>query len=267
MFKKVKTWLKDKVSKFTFKDWLLILCGVLILGLIIYSHYWKDKSLEYYNQRGILTDSLTTYKNKLGEEYAAKNSLIMSANDLKKYNEDLWNEYKNLKNANPLVLTKTNLTTEIREIQGKNDTVWITPHTPEPGNASETQIPDLKDYKYEWSAKDSTWYTLRGETTFTGRDVRNFNARIPEFKMNSNLTLDVIDEKENLRVIAKTDNPYINVSDIQSVVIDPRKSPTLKKYFPQKRWGIGPQVGIGLTGDLKFRPYIGIGIQYSIFNF
>jgi len=257
MFKRFKNWFINKIKSFTFKDWLITLTALTAIGLLIYGNYWKNKSLEYYNQRGIYSDSLTVYKNKLGEEYAAKNTLIMNKNELEKYNKELWKEFKNLKD-NPLVLTNTVLKTEIKEIAGKHDTTYITPN---PDN------PDLKDYKFEWSAKDEPWYSMKGVTQVTGADVHNFSTKVPEFKMNSNLKLNLIENKENLQVIVKTDNPYINVDDIESVVIDPRKSKTLKSYFPQKKWGIGPQVGVGLTSDLKFRPYIGIGIQYSIINF
>lgn len=257
MFRSLKNWLKDKISKFTFKDWVIVLTVFTALALLIYGNYWKNKSLEYYNQRGIYSDSLTVYKNKLGEEYAAKNTLIMDKATLKKYNDELWEEYKKIKD-NPLVLTNTVLKTEIKEIEGKHDTTYIAPNI---------QNPELKDYTFEWSAKDSVWYMMQGVTKVSGKDVQNFSTRIPEFRMNSNLKLNLIETKENLQVVAKTDNPYINIDDISSVVIDPRKSKTLKKYFPQKRWGIGPQVGVGLTSDLKFRPYIGVGIQYSIINF
>lgn len=255
MFAKIITYFKNVFKSFTFKDWLLLILSIVVLSLYFWGKHWENKSIEYANQRGIYTDSLTIYKNKLNEEYAAKYTMIMNEKDLKLYNKELWNELKSLKD-NPLVITKTNLETVVREIQAKNDTVYVHDNI-ETG---------LKDYTYNWSAKDSIWYSVKGISTVSG-DFKTFNTTIPELKINSNLTLDLIETKQNLQVIAKTDNPYMNVSDIKSVVIDPRKSKILKSYFPQKKWGIGPQVGVGVTSDLKVRPYIGVGIQYSIFNF
>ena len=44
---------------------------------------------------------------------------------------------------------------------------------------------------------------------------------------------------------------------------------TIVKKTKPKRWGIGVQVGYGLTlqPQPKFSPYIGVGISYNIFNF
>jgi hypothetical protein len=41
---------------------------------------------------------------------------------------------------------------------------------------------------------------------------------------------------------------------------------TITKYPKPTRWAIGPQVGYGFTYD-KPSPYIGVGIQYSLFKF
>ena len=255
MFNNFKNNMKSVVQNLSLKDWLLITLSVFMLGFYFYGRYYKNKSIEYYNQRGIWADSVSLYKNKLGEEYASKLTLIMDNKDLKKYNEDLYNEVKNLKD-NPLVITKTDLQTVIKEVAAKNDTVYV----------HDTDTQGVKNYTYEWSVKDSVWYSVKGISEIKS-DFSSFKTTIPELKLNTALTLNLIETKENLQVIAKTDNPYVRISDIQSVVIDPKKSKTLKSYFPQKQWGVGPQVGIGLTGDLKFRPYIGLGVQYSIINF
>jgi hypothetical protein len=41
---------------------------------------------------------------------------------------------------------------------------------------------------------------------------------------------------------------------------------TITKYPKPTRWSIGPQVGYGFTYN-KPSPYIGVGIQYSLFKF
>jgi hypothetical protein len=68
-------------------------------------------------------------------------------------------------------------------------------------------------------------------------------------------------------VLARTDNPYIVIDDVQGAFIDPTKSNVIKSYFKPKRWGIGLQGGIGVCGDLKIRPYIGVGISWSLIQF
>ncbi|MBO6271815.1 hypothetical protein J6O48_03430 [bacterium] len=56
------------------------------------------------------------------------------------------------------------------------------------------------------------------------------------------MTLNIIDDKKNksLRIIGKTDNPYINITNMDGVVFDPTKSDILKKYYKPKKWSIGP---------------------------
>ena len=45
--------------------------------------------------------------------------------------------------------------------------------------------------------------------------------------------MDIIDDKKNNRfkLIARTDNPYINIINMDGVVFDPTKSSVLKKYY------------------------------------
>ena len=67
-------------------------------------------------------------------------------------------------------------------------------------------------------------------------------------------TLDVIEKENKLKIIGTSDNPYVSITDFNGAVIDPTTSDVLKNCFKQKRWGIGPQVGVGVSRDLKFSP-------------
>lgn len=52
---------------------------------------------------------------------------------------------------------------------------------------------------------------------------------------------------------------------LDSIYVFPKTiTETHKIREPPKRWGLGIQVGAGYCGDVKFRPYIGIGISYNI---
>jgi hypothetical protein len=89
-------------------------------------------------------------------------------------------------------------------------------------------------------------------------------------KVNTGITLDLIDDGKQLRVITKSENPYINVNDINSVVIDPIKSKTLSKYFNRQHFIVGPYIGYGIgihDNKLIHTPTIGIGVTYKIFGF
>ena len=49
----------------------------------------------------------------------------------------------------------------------------------------------------------------------------------------------------------------------------PREVITIKEKRKHKRWGVGFQVGYGLTlkGNPQFTPYIGVGVSYNLFSF
>jgi hypothetical protein len=61
-------------------------------------------------------------------------------------------------------------------------------------------------------------------------------------------------------------------ASLDELLIFPRKEIITIKQVPKpKRWSIGIQAGYGIPLNLKgaqqFAPYIGIGIQYNLFNF
>ena len=83
------------------------------------------------------------------------------------------------------------------------------------------------------------------------------------------LTMDVIDNGEQLKVLAKTDNPYACIQGVSSVVIDPTQSPTLMRYAYPKRFTFGPYVGLGVWGGLNgFNAGVtfGFAVQYRLFG-
>lgn len=63
-------------------------------------------------------------------------------------------------------------------------------------------------------------------------------------------------------------------ASLDSILVYPRLevvtiNNTHTEVSRQKRWGIGVQVGYGITvnGTPQFSPYIGVGISYNILNF
>lgn len=67
--------LLEQLKRLSFKDWLIIVMGFLLLGTFLaYKHYMK-----LANERIVVSnDSLTIYKNKLDSEYVAKNVYIQT---------------------------------------------------------------------------------------------------------------------------------------------------------------------------------------------
>lgn len=241
------------------KDYVIIILGVLSIALLLGLCVTYNKYKETKKEIVIWTDEVYSYINKYNEEYAAKKTYILKAEQLEEYNKQLFEEYQSLKD-HPLVITNT-------EILFKTDTV-------------NTSIYDLfftnNKIKWEWQAKDSTYYSINGESGVTIKDSTECNVYTTIFnqEMNANLTMDVIDDGKQLSVIAKTNNPYVSLHNMQSVVIDPNTCPTIKNYFKPKRWGFGPSIGAGILYGIDFNSnsivgvggYIGIGLHYDIFQ-
>ena len=246
LLKNIASWLFTKIKKLDFKDWLLIIVTIVAIMTAISARYYHNKSLYptvIYN-----TDSLEVYKNKLKEEYTAKNIYVQTIDQLKQNNSELYDEIKNLK-ENPIVVTKTNIVV-------KTDTVYM---------SSDTIIaPNDTLRELYWSANEQNgYYSIKGQTNVR-TDFSSFNTQINLFNIPITLTMDIIEKDEKLQFIGRSDNPYVTITNINGVIIDPVNSDVIKSCFKPKRWSVGPQVGIGVDADLKFSPYIGVGITYGI---
>lgn len=232
-----KTTISEKIGKMTGKDWLLVILGVIIIILIIISLIYRHK---YYDERGqvvIVNDSISYYKNKYNEEYIAKNTYVLENKYLQQYNDELYAEYKALKD-NPLVITKTVVVTKLDTVKTKVDSL----------------INDSNMIAWGWSAEDSTFYRISGKSE-VDLEKLDVNTVINELEINASVTLDLIDDGKQMKVIAKSDNPYMCLENVDAVVIDPDKCPTLQRYYKPKRWGFGPYVGVGFGG--------GVGVGFN----
>lgn len=245
----------DKKHKLDVKDWIIIAFGIIILLLGIGCAIYYHKFQKAEEQIIIWNDSTYFYKNKYDEEYIAKNTYILKANQLQKYNDELYKEYKSLKD-NPIVITKTEVVTNI-------DSVNTNTH-----NATSNDVL----LAWCWDASDKDYYKISGGSTANFNNPDSSKTFIENMQVNANLTLDVIDNGEQLAVIAKSDNPYMNLGVKQSVIIDPLNSPTLKNYYKPKRWGLSVYLGTSINVGydpihnnigINFGPSAGFAITYD----
>lgn len=241
--------IKELFQKLTLKDCAIILLLITSIIFFISSNYYKKKSLTPIVEYS--TDSLTTYKNRLNEEYAAKEIFIQTIDQLKESNSNLAQEVKNLKD-HPIIITNT--VTEFRV-----DTV--------PMSSGDISKLDVNLYKLPFKSEENTFYALEGAAyvnTITKPD--SFNVVINNLSVPDSLTIDVIEKGKDLLVIAKPTNPYVSVNKMSSVIIDPTSSKNISKYF-NKRWSIGPYVGVGIDNRLNTGVSVGVSLQYSLFRF
>lgn len=242
--------LRESLTKLSLKDWLLIFLTVLCLSFYFeYRHYYHKSLTPTIVYK---TDSLDVYKNKLKEAYASVNVYVQDKNQLKKQNTQLAEELKKLKD-NPIVITKTKVKVYVDTIYAESDTI----------------IQQDTIYDLHWHYLEPNNYFSMNGLTKVRNDFSSFNTNIYNLQLDTEITMDIIDDKKNNRfkLIARTDNPYINITNMDGVVFDPTKSSVLKKFYKQKRWHIGPQVTYGITADGKLRPTFGVGIGYGLINF
>jgi hypothetical protein len=81
-------------------------------------------------------------------------------------------------------------------------------------------------------------------------------------KLNLNITneYEIIIGKEKKQAYAEVinKNPYTATSSMRTYQV---------KLPKEKRFGVGASIGVALTHDLKFRAYLGLGINYNIIKF
>lgn len=240
------------MKKLSVKDWIIILSLICIGYLFISRSYYKNK---YEYDIVVYNDSIFDYKNKYDQIYKANNLYVQDINNLKKQNNDLSNEVKSLKD-NPIVITKVITETKIDSIVLKdtvkiyNDSICI-------------------DWWYNYNYSKYNTFSINGTTCYNNLTNKS-NTILNNLSFNADLYLDIVEKNDQLLILTKSNNPYLNFSNIEGAVISPSNSKVLKKYFKQKKWNIGIYGGYGITfnnGSLLYGPQLGIGIEYSLFSF
>ena len=224
----------------------------------------------YEQNIAALKDSIRTYETKNGDLVYKKASLLVESKDLKKFNEDLANEVKNLKD-NPIVITK--FVTKI-----VHDTLWLEP-TIDSNNITWNSDSTVRIIPFTWG--DSTKYAPNNYRNIAGKyiievdtslNVVTKSFAITKDELGLSFTTGITENKDGLLEIFIT-SPYpgFKPTGIDGALIDPRESDVIKKFFPPKRWAIGPYVGYGVYVDpakatVGTGVQLGVGISYGIFQ-
>lgn len=254
-----KSWfLSDKNQKRV----LGIIIILLLCGIGFFYNKLQNKNVEIVineqNQRA-LKDSVRVVTNKLGDIEYAKNILVSENNELKKLSIDL---HKELKKEKGKVHQLNRLVVELKN--KPNDTVVV-----------ENTVVKYPDGVVGLKFEHDTIFDTNNRRTFAGESkfkiIDNLNIKpmyteITKDEVKFNLVTGLRQKGDNLEIFARSDYPGFEVIKLDGALIDPKKHPAVKKFTKQKRWGIGPYVGYGITKD-GLTPSVGISIQYSIFKF
>lgn len=208
---------------------LTVICCAAVRGC-------RDARSEMRANMVAMTDTISYYKGKSGRLVAQKTMLEGDMATLKLTNDSLYNIIKDMK-----VKTPDNAARIVTIIEGgRIDTCWALAH--------DTVWRETRSVSRDFDFSDE-WRTVRG-TTYLHDDT--LGTVITKNDARADFT---VVQKDN-NVYITSNNPYIKYKSITAI--------TMKK---QKRWHIGPFVGVGVTHKLEVRPVIGIGLQYSVFGF
>ena len=245
----------DKIKKHAKS---IIGIAILVVFLVL---VWKDYRASSSYTPVVINQKSEYYENKKHEIYKASLAAILEAKDLKKQYVDLYEEYEKLKKDKPLVITNTITETKIDSI-------------PIPTVVSA----DGKTFDWTWNKEfdKSNYVHIEGQTKMDSV-LNEASTLMKTLKIGSDLKVDFISNEDypsTLKVIARSNNPYVSVVNTEGAIIDPAKHPAFKQIIKskQKKWHIGIQGGFGVSYDMYHKqfgygPYIGVGVTKSIIGF
>lgn len=229
---------------------LLIITALSVTLFFLYFNYRSVRD-ELENVVIEQQDTIQSYKNKTGELYTQIGTYITDIEHLKKSNTELYNEVKNLK-ENPIVVTKVETEVIFKDKEVK-DTVYV-------------YGKDI--YRINHTYNDPYAYI----DMYTDFDLNEITAStyVNSIKFPSKFKLDLIESKKgDLSFIVNTDNPYIEINNVDGVMLSPEDSKSIKKRY-DKKWCLVGGVGGSLTminNQVKFVPALQITFGYKIFAF
>jgi len=225
------------IIKRSYKYFIII---IILLIFLFFSHlnFFNYKSINLKNLEA-LNQKITYYKNKEGQEIAAKISLqgeknalkllVISLNDSTKQLNKI---IKTFKNVSAAIQTKTIL---------KIDSIEIPYYIK--GN----------DFNKPFEIKKE-FYSFSGNSTNLGLFINSIIIPNKQSIVIGDKKTSFFKNKYQINVI--NSNPYIKTTNLESFVYKEKK----------KRFGIGLQFGYGIN-SLRLSPYLGIGLNYSLIQF
>lgn len=230
------------------KELIMLVMGITIVILTMSTTCTNRKNNKLSNNIKALLDTVQTLETKNGELIYAKQSLLLEKNELEKYLDISKKERKELEkqlNSSLAFISKIQGNIKIDTLIMR-DSVYI----------NEDTIKTHFDY-------NDKWVTLNGQTMIVNKtsktQINTIDMRVP-------LKLGIMND---YKVFVTSENPYITFNNIDAAAIEG----TIANQ-KNKRWGIGPYIGVGIGGgtDFKGNPQfgwnisIGIAVTYSLFQ-
>jgi hypothetical protein len=253
-------------SKYLFVTMSVIILILIVLLFGTCDRLRKEKTNRekdiamYENNIYIMNDTIRTYYDKkLDRMVSEKTSyIIKTVDDLKKYNQDLYNEFKNVKNIVAGLKSDVNiiiptLTSEINKI------------IPDPMDSTKFTIP----WKFNYNDEGLT-HNIFGSTKF---NVFNGKPILPTSILDTNIInikLRYTYTLENGKYLVKASSPskLVKFTELDGALILDNISSEQKIT---NSWAIGPYIGYGINTDYKLQGFrfgwsAGFSVTYNILH-
>lgn len=228
----------------------IIIILFFIIGFLTFQNNKYASDLNYSNV--ILTDSISYYKNKLNETYTQKESYIVKYEELQQIHNDLAEEYTKLKD-NPIVITKVETQYEIKEVYIESDRSEI--------DSLENIITNFYNYNDDYMRLTATHkLNLR---------KNEGNLQLNNITFDANIYTNIIEKDKRLYLISKSDNPYLNITNVYGGFIDLESSKVLNNFYKKEnKWSLSFSYGLytiyGITNKkMDFGPGFGFSLNYN----
>ena len=231
----------------TKKAWVYIILETLLFLTIIFSLVRCNG-----NKIDTLEHNISTYKSEIeyittenNELISAKQSLILTETELR---EELNLTKKEMKELNKKLGEKIAYISRLESQIDIKDTIYLVGDT--------VYITDgIVTKRFSWSDE---WTSF--EASVTGKNIASSDMTIDRFHIDLDLDIGLTDD---YKFWAKTSNPYVSFTDINSMIID---GSTVNRK--DKRLHHGITVGIGLNyglinKTLDIGPSVIYGFTYS----
>jgi len=286
--------LKGIYSFLTSKTFLVIVVLVVVLMLGRSCARTRDahRIIDINNQNiSALTDEIKIEKKKNGSLEASIAGFILSEKDLKKINENLYNEVKNQKgkviSLNKAVIQLKQDTTDLRKhinylhsIMSKpiqiNDSTyaidWQLNFDWDPinfdifnGTTYIKIVPRINTHRLTWEGviNSSNFNTIFNESFILGHYKTEMTERLSQMELIFGQKV----ENGQLRIFVNTNYPGFTAKSLEGVLIDPNTNPYIKDLIKKKKWlpntwsvGVGPSFGYSVLSN---KGYLGIGINVN----
>lgn len=181
-----------------------------------------------------LTDSISYYKNRHGQEVAVRAAIAGEKKELELLLQNTSEQLADLAKKYRKLQAAGEVGQDIRI-----DTVHIGYEVPVPC-----------EFFRNWTKSVQKQYTISGTSTQDGITIDSLT--IP-----NTLSFVVGKEKSKFTFSAINSNPLIKTTSLDAYTLD----------IPQRRFALSVFAGYGLSSNFQFTPVIGIGVTYDLIQF